>query len=172
MAPASLAEIPDGAAVFIDANVFIYHFSGPSPLSPACSAFLQRVEDGVLRGVTSTVVLIEVLHRLMILEAVGALRLHPREATRYLKEHPEHVKSLHAHHRAPERIHQMGVEVVSVGLEEIERSQQAKARYGLLTNDALLVTSMERGGLTALASNDPDFDRVEGITLYRPAPSG
>ena len=117
MAPASLAKIPDGAAVFIDANVFIYHFSGPSPLSPACSAFLQRVEDGLLRGLTSTVVLIEVLHRLMILEAVGSLRLHPREAIRYLKEHPEHVKSLHAHHRAPERIHQMGVEVVSVGLE-------------------------------------------------------
>ncbi len=57
-------------------------------------------------------------------------------------------------------------------LEEIERSQQAKARYGLLTNDALLVTSMQRDGLTALASNDPDFDRVEGITLYRPSPAG
>ena len=91
MAAASLAEIPDGAVVFIDANVFIYHFSGPGPLSPACSAFLQRVEDGVLRGLTSTVVLIEVLHRLMILEAAGSLRLRPREATRYLKEHPEHV---------------------------------------------------------------------------------
>ena len=115
----------------------------PAPPSPACSAFLQRVEDGVLRGLTSTVVLIEVLHRLMILEAVGSLRLHPREATRYLKGHPEHVKSLHVHHRVPERIRQMGVEVVSVGLEEIEQSHEAKARYE------------ERPGLATLSEMSP-----------------
>lgn len=56
----------------------------------------------------------------------------------------------------------MGIEVVRVGLEEIERSHEAKRRYGLLTNDALLVATMQQAGVTALASNDPDFGRVEG----------
>jgi len=65
----------------------------------------------------------------------------------------------------------MGIDVVGVGLEEIERSHEVKRRYGLLTNDALLVATMQHAGVTALASNDPDFGRVEGITLYRPAPS-
>ncbi len=50
MPTGQLSEISDGLSIFIDANIFIYHFSGPTPLSPACSAFLRRIEDGVIRG--------------------------------------------------------------------------------------------------------------------------
>jgi len=39
---------------------------------------------------------------------------------------------------------------------------------GLLTNDALVVSTMQANGLTHLASNDADFDRVPGITRYAP----
>ena len=39
---------------------------------------------------------------------------------------------------------------------------------GLLTNDALIVAVMQHYGLTRLASSDPDFDRVPGITRYAP----
>lgn len=92
MATEQLSEIPDGLSVFIDANIFIYHFSGPTPLSSSCSAFLGRIEDGVIRGLTSTIVLVEVLHRLMILEAAGVFQLPPRDALRYLKEHPQFKK--------------------------------------------------------------------------------
>ena len=169
MASSSLAEIPDGTSVFIDANVFIYHFSGPTPLSTACSAFLQRVEDGLLRGLTSTVVLIEVLHRLMVLEAVNAFLLQPREAMRYLKEHPQQAKTLVAHQGVPEQVRRTGIEVVAVGFDEIERSHEVKQRYGFLTNDAVVLATMERAGITTLASNDLDFERVETISLYRPA---
>jgi predicted nucleic acid-binding protein len=42
-------------------------------------------------------------------------------------------------------------------------------RTGLLMNDALIVSTMQDQGLTALASNDADFDRVPGITRYAPA---
>src|SRR6266849_2322707 len=41
-------------------------------------------------------------------------------------------------------------------------------QIGLLSNDALLVAVMQAHGLTKLASNDPDFDRVPGITRYAP----
>jgi predicted nucleic acid-binding protein len=40
---------------------------------------------------------------------------------------------------------------------------------GLLSNDALIVAVMQASGLTKLASNDADFDRVPGITRYAPA---
>jgi predicted nucleic acid-binding protein len=39
---------------------------------------------------------------------------------------------------------------------------------GLLSNDALIVAVMRANGLTALASNDADFDRVPGLTRYAP----
>jgi predicted nucleic acid-binding protein len=40
---------------------------------------------------------------------------------------------------------------------------------GLLSNDALIVAVMQNHGLTNLASNDTDFDRVPGLTRYAPA---
>jgi predicted nucleic acid-binding protein len=40
---------------------------------------------------------------------------------------------------------------------------------GLLLNDAFLVAVMQDRGLTALASNDADFDRAPGITRFAPA---
>jgi len=50
----TLDAIEEGAAVFIDANVFIYHFVGASP---QCTAFLASCESRELRGATSALVL-------------------------------------------------------------------------------------------------------------------
>ena len=41
-------------------------------------------------------------------------------------------------------------------------------QYGLLFNDALVVAIMTEQGLTQVASNDADFDRVPGITRFAP----
>ncbi|MBT9170511.1 MAG: hypothetical protein DDT18_00852 [Actinobacteria bacterium] len=43
-------ELPMAEAVFIDANIFVYHFTG---ISEECSRFLKRCEAGELRGVTT-----------------------------------------------------------------------------------------------------------------------
>ena len=53
----TLAEIPEASTVFIDANVFVYHFVGASP---QCSALLARCEISEVRGTTSALVLAEV----------------------------------------------------------------------------------------------------------------
>jgi len=39
----------------------------------------------------------------------------------------------------------------------------------LLTGDALIAAVMRQHGLTNLASEDADFDRVPGLTRYAPA---
>jgi predicted nucleic acid-binding protein len=41
-------------------------------------------------------------------------------------------------------------------------------QLGLLTNDGLIVAVMQANGITKLASNDADFDRVPGLTRYAP----
>ena len=134
-------------------------------------SLLARIEAGAVRGVTSSVGVIEVLHRLMVLEAISRFNLLPRDALRYLKGHPEQAKTLVAHQDSLRTILQMGVEVVVVGLEDIARSHEVKRQYGFLTNDALTVALMQRCGFTALASNDPDFESVPTLALYRPTPS-
>jgi predicted nucleic acid-binding protein len=85
-------DVPDGSDVFVDANIFVYHFSGPTEYTDSSTAFLQRIEEGKVSGSTSTLVLAETLHRLMIIEAASALRLEPKAAIRHLKAHPEELK--------------------------------------------------------------------------------
>lgn len=63
----TLADLQNGDRLFIDANIFIYHFGGQSP---ECKTFLERCARRELVGYTATVNLAEVLHRLMIAEAV------------------------------------------------------------------------------------------------------
>ena len=55
----SLADLRDGDRVFIDANIFIYHFGGRSL---ECKALLEHCARRALLGYTSTPVLAEVLH--------------------------------------------------------------------------------------------------------------
>ena len=63
----SLADLRDGGRVFIDANIFIYHFGGRSL---ECKALRERCARRTLLGYTSTPILAEVLHRCMVAGSV------------------------------------------------------------------------------------------------------
>jgi predicted nucleic acid-binding protein len=65
----TLADLPDGASVFVDANVLIYHFEPHPVFGPACRQLIQSMESEHIRGFTSTRVLSEAAHRLMTMEA-------------------------------------------------------------------------------------------------------
>ena len=67
----TFASIPAGAAVFVDANTFIYHFTNDPKYGVACTQLLKRVELQQVRGFTSAHVMADVAHRLMTLEAIS-----------------------------------------------------------------------------------------------------
>jgi predicted nucleic acid-binding protein len=113
--PKDLAALSPGTRIFIDANIFIYHFT-QTPLTAACTAFLQRVGAGDLHGVTSVVILAEVAHRLMILEAIRTQGLSSRTAVKKLKETPDLVRQLSHYKAATERIPSFNVTVAPVTL--------------------------------------------------------
>lgn len=86
-----LAEIADGESAFVDANIFVYHFTGQSP---ECRSFLERCATGAIRGFTSTSTLAEVTHRLMIAEAVQLGLVTQVKAVPRLKERPDAIRQL------------------------------------------------------------------------------
>jgi len=53
MASSTLEQVRPGARIFIDAPIFIYHFTAASS---ECRAFLKRCETGEILGVTSVIV--------------------------------------------------------------------------------------------------------------------
>jgi predicted nucleic acid-binding protein len=164
-----LATLPSGVRIFIDANIFIYHFT-QTPLTAACTAFLQRVEAGDLHGVTSIVILAEVAHRLMILEAIRARGLSSRTAVKKLKENPDFVRQLSHYKVATERIPSFNVTVEPVTFVHLQAAQGLSTLHDLLTNDSLTAAVMQALALTDVASNDPDLSLVPDLTIWRPQP--
>lgn len=164
-----LPDLEDGSSIFIDANIFVYHFSKKSRLNPACSSLLERAERKEINGITSISVVHEVTHRMMLIEAAAILPdVKIKGLVKYLKFHPDIVKKLVNHQCVPEKISTFNLEIISSDIKTVERSQQMKRRYGFLSNDALILQIMEDLKIDNLTSNDSDFERVNFITLYKP----
>jgi len=47
-------------------------------------------------------------------------------------------------------------------------SRQFRDTYGLMTNDSLIVAVMQRERIQYLATNDADFERIQGLAICRP----
>jgi len=161
-----LDSISSGSSVFIDANIFIYHFTG---VSNECSNFLGRCEHGDLVGITSVNVLLEVLHRLMMVEAFKKNIVKPPNIVKKLKKYPEKIKQLHDYFANTQKISEMGIIVKPISWETILKSQTVRLRYGFMVNDSLVVASMEEENLSLLATNDTGFSILDGFSLYRPS---
>jgi predicted nucleic acid-binding protein len=165
----NLAAVPSGRGVFIDANIFIYHFA-QAPLSAPCTPFLRRVEVGNIQGVTSVVVLAEVTHRIMVPEAIASFGFPSRTAVKQLKEHPALVKQLGHYKVASEKIPAFNVTVEPITAAHFRLAQSLSATHGLLTNDSLIAAVMQTLALVDLASNDPNLSAVPGLTIWQPRP--
>lgn len=166
MASSTLDQIPDGQRVFIDASIFIYHFTGASQ---ACQMFLESCERGRVAGFTSVTALAEVTHRLMTIEAVAKGLVSPGNVVRRLREKPAIVRELHTYQDQVELIPLMGIVVLDLDLEILSVAAGIRYRYGLLVNDSLLAASAICQGITAMASGDSDFERVEQLQRFGPA---
>jgi predicted nucleic acid-binding protein len=160
-----LDTLPIGSPVFIDANIFVYHFAGASP---SCHGFLSRCSGGGLRGVTSLPVLLEVAHRLMVIEAQQKRLVRGGNPGRQLAESPGLVKKLHLYEEWTLAIPRMGIEVEEVSFVDLLASMGVRQKTGLLTLDALIVAVMKRLEISNLASADRGFERAEGIKLFSP----
>lgn len=162
----TLDEVPSGTRVFVDASIFIYHFTG---VSDACRRFLERCEAADLNALTSSVVVAEVAHRLMMIEAVARGRMTPGNVAKKLRAKPDVVRELHVYQAQIGRIPLMSVDVVPVDSGTVLRSEAVRSEHGLLVNDSLVVTSARDHRAVALASADRDFERVRDLPLYQPA---
>lgn len=161
----TLEEIESGSDIFIDSNIFIYHFTG---VSEECSNLLARCEEGETNGLTSVNVLLEVLHRLMMVEAVNKKLVRPPKTLQKLKERPEKVGQLNDYFTNTMTILDMGIKVYPITAELLRKSQPIRSRYGLLVNDSLIAAIMEEG-IQIMATNDDGFLGVEWIKVYKPS---
>jgi predicted nucleic acid-binding protein len=163
------AHLPHGAAVFIDANIFVYHFGPHAVFAPTCTDLLERITRQELQGFTCASVLSDVAHRLMALEARAVLKRTSPGIGNYLKTHPAEIQKLSRFRQAILDIPGFRVQLLPTLPTLVETATALSQHHGLLSGDALLVAVMQHHGLANLASADADFDRVPGLTRYAPA---
>ncbi len=160
-----MLSIPQGTRIFIDSNIFIYHFLGQSE---PCRSLLEMAEELEIRAYASTVVLAEVLHKLMITEAAEKFGVKPHDAVRFLKKRPELISELNKCEAAVGEIPDYNIEILPIEREAIFESGELRKKHNLLTNDSLNLYAMRANKLKYIATNDSDFDRVEWITVWKP----
>ena len=162
------ADLPAGATVFVDASVFIHHFEPNALFGPAATEFLERIENQEVSGVTATHIVSEVAHRLMTIEAMQAFGWTSAGIALRLRNHPAQVQTLTRFRQAIQEIPLFGIPILTVDPAWLDAAAGISQQTGLLHNDALVIAVLRVHGLTNLASADPDFDRVPGITRYAP----
>jgi predicted nucleic acid-binding protein len=160
-------DLPDGSVSFVDANILVYHFVAHAELSDECRRYLRRVVAGDITAVSVESVIADAVHKVMAEEARLQHAL-DRGAIRFLQRHPNEIAKLSAFVEAAKQLEQMPIRLLAVDLIAVREGAELSQKYGLLTNDAIIVVLMQRHGIPHLATNDDDFDRVPGITVWKP----
>jgi predicted nucleic acid-binding protein len=163
------ADLHKGDWLFLDANILVYHFEPHPTFGAVCSQLLIRIENQELVGFTSTHVLTEVAHRLMMIEASRLPGWASTKVKQRLQRQPAMIQQLTLFRTALEEVLQGHLQILTISAPLIVAAAIVSQQSGLLSNDAMIVAVMQANGLTRLASEDADFDRVPGLTRYAPA---
>jgi predicted nucleic acid-binding protein len=162
-------DLQTGDAAFVDANTLIYHFSNHPRYGAVCTRLLERIENKEIQGFTLSHSLADVAHRVMTIEAMNRMHWPVAGLAARLKKHHAEIPKLSLYLQATAKVSQLGLQVLPVTEQLVVAATHFSQQFELLTGDALIVAGMHQHGLTKLASEDADFDRVPGITRYAPA---
>jgi predicted nucleic acid-binding protein len=134
-----------------------------------CEEAIRRVEDGEILGVIPAVVLNELLHRLMIAEALEkGWASSPLDAVSQLKSDPEIISHLSVAWEVYQNLTEMPFELVdnAKGLTDLTFYFSKELR--LMAKDAAITAFAHSLQIEHIITNDRDFDRVPWITRWRP----
>jgi predicted nucleic acid-binding protein len=161
-----LSEVPKGTNIYIDANIFLFiafeekHFE-------ESKIFLKRVHKKEVNGFVSIVVLDEVLFKLIQAEASVTFKIPLHSTVQFLKKNQDKIQELTKCWNAIEKILSLNITILDAPKDFRFVMNNCK-EYKLMTRDSLHVSVMKSNGIQHIATNDGDFKRVPGITVWTP----
>jgi predicted nucleic acid-binding protein len=160
----SLDDIPNGAAVLLDANVIIYAKHGASA---QCRGLLTRCAAREVRGFIAVNAVAEFCHRRMMQEA-QSLGLAASNPARALGQDRALLFRLSQYRSDVEDLLSGDLTVLSLESGDFSKAMVLQRQHGLMTNDSLQIAAALRAGISLIASSDPHFDQLPAITVYNP----
>jgi predicted nucleic acid-binding protein len=141
-------DLAAGQSVFLDANTLVYHFEPHPDFGPACNQLISRVERQDVSAFTSTHILTEVAHRLMMIEAAALPGWTPSKVRQRVQGHPAAVQGLSRFRAAVESVVNSRIQILSIAPPLIVAACRVSQQTGLLSNAALLVAVMQANNLS------------------------
>lgn len=160
-----LSDLPAGTRVAVDANIILYHFTGRSR---DCSGFLQRVQKGELSAFMPAHIGLELLHRLMMLEAVASGITRSGSPAKKMSGKPDSVRKLQRSYRDFQALGKLGLKMVDTSVAALVRVTWFSMNYGLLANDAAILAVMEQEGVEHLVSSDKLLQNIAPLQTWCP----
>ena len=162
-----LADLPKGKSVFLDANIFHFYLRGPGDPQKACMRLLERIERKEVDGYTSTLVLDELIYKILLKKIEEKQKKNPLTV---LRKTPGEIGVASPEIRKAVDI-VLGIEglmVLPVERHHAEEAIEFMRRYSLLPRDAIHLSVMRAMDFRDLGSADGDFDRVDDLQRWSP----
>jgi len=161
-----LEDMQRGSMVFIDTNIITYHLSGHNIFGGTSRNFLKGVESAEYESYVNDVVLSEVLLNYIKSELFRLRGIKPHRVIREIKREPSLI-GLVNFDAVTKLFENLRVEILPVEY-KCKELVEVISGYFLLSNDAIHVATMKRYGITNIATNDPDFERVNWLKVWKP----
>ena len=162
----NLDDIPVGSLCVVDTNVLVY---AEQAVSMQAQRFIRRCGNGELKGVLPQPVWQELAHKLMLAEAMVRGFVSGGNPAAKLAGKPEAVRGLTLYRAKVKSLLDLGFGYEPCQLSDLtERAFALQEKYGMLTNDAVVLAVALRLKADALVSRDKGFAGVDEIELYSP----
>lgn len=162
----NLHQVPGGTCIFIDSNIFLYIFLKHPKWGNSCREFIKRTEDMEIQGIVDEFVYTEVIHKLMVTALVNRFHCSPQQGITLIKNKPEILKDFPELWEAGEILRAMNLKVIPGPF--FSESFALMQEHQLLITDAVHIAAMNKEKVTHIASNDKDFSRIHGLSVWKP----
>ncbi|MBP1713028.1 MAG: PilT-like protein [Deltaproteobacteria bacterium] len=163
----NLDDIPLASVCVLDTNILLYAEQG---ISHQAQRLLRRCSAGDLSCILPQTAWQELSHRLMLAEAMMLGRVSGPNAARKLARQPELIKKLGLYRDKMQSLISLGIGFEPCLREDFfETAFRFQEKYGLLTNDSVILSTAVRIGADFLISSDMVFQQVSEIAVAMPS---
>ena len=167
-----LANYDADAPIFIDANIFLFHAFDDDRFGGTATAFLARVETQEIEAVTSSLVIDEVLFKILVQEAAVHLAKPTIWNIKRAMRDTDFVKKVYApvleYKAYLEGLAFLGLNIVEVTGSQILAAPDIGSVHGLLITDAAHTAVMQDLNIRHLATDDAHLSHIPEIVVWTP----
>ena len=155
--------------MIIDTNIILYTALNHPAFQPSCTAFLIRVEREEIQGFIPSVVIQEITHHFIISELMEkGYGTSVVDCIAHYKRDPLIMNELSKTWMEIQRIFKINCTILHDNPEIVRDSVSISRNFQLFTKDAYIASYAQFYKISHIASNDKDFSRIPGLSVWKP----